>query len=97
MISKDTIRAFDLSNAAVEVLEEAGCSDATVEADFSYVDVSDNGAALLRDCLAEADDDREQGWTEYVLSMVWAAQRAHDEQVSRDEENAVSAAALERR
>ena len=97
MISKDTIRAFDLSSSAVEVLEEAGCSDATVEADFAYVDVSDNGAALLRDCLAEADDDRVQGWKEYVLSMVWAAQRAHDEQVSRDEENADSTAALDRR
>jgi hypothetical protein len=88
MISKITIRAYDLSSAAVEVLEESGVSDAGVDADFCVVDVSDNGAALLRACLTEADDDRVQGWTEYVSSMVWAAQRALDEQAAADEANA---------
>lgn len=71
MISKETIRAYRLTNAAVEVLEESGCNNATVDADFCAI-VGD-GSALLDSCLDGADSDRRQGWREYVSCLVAAS------------------------
>jgi hypothetical protein len=69
MISNTTIRAYGLTTAAVQVLETAGCSDATVAADFIGLR-DDDGAALLRDCLYGADEDAAAGWREYVHCLV---------------------------
>lgn len=68
MISKATIRAYGLTTAAVQVLEAAGCSDATVAADF--IALRGDGAALLASCLDGADDDAAIGWREYVHCLV---------------------------
>ena len=68
MITKTTIRAYGLTTAAVQVLEAAGCSDATVAADF--ISLVDDGAALLASCLDGADDDAAIGWREYVHCLV---------------------------
>lgn len=71
MISKETIRAYRLTNAAVEVLEAAGCNNATVDADFCAI-VGD-GSALLDSCLDGADDDSVDGWREYISCLVAAS------------------------
>ena len=68
MISKTTIRAYGLTTAAVQVLEAAGCSDASVAEDFILL-VGD-GEDLLRNCLHGADDDAAIGWREYVHCLV---------------------------
>jgi hypothetical protein len=73
MISQATIRSYSLTTAAVECLEEVGLTDSEVDADFQAV-VGD-GSALLTSCLEGADEDRVQGWTEYVASLVAASQR----------------------
>lgn len=73
MISRNTVTAYNLTTAAVEVLEETGCTDATVDADFAAL-VGD-GAALLESCLDGADDDRVAGWTEYVEALAAASGR----------------------
>ncbi len=70
MLSKETIRAYCLTTAAVEVLEEAGVSDAGVDEDF--VNLGD-GTALLDSCLACSDDDSVEGWCEYVACLVAAS------------------------
>ena len=69
MLNKETVRAYRLTTAAVEVLEEAGVSDAGVDEDF--VNLGD-GTALLDSCLAGADDERVEGWREYVACLVAA-------------------------
>jgi hypothetical protein len=69
MITKTTIRAYGLTTATVQVLEAAGCSDATVAADFISLR-DDDGAALLASCLDGADDDAAVGWREYVNCLV---------------------------
>jgi hypothetical protein len=71
MISKETIRAYRLTNAALEVLEEAGVSDAGIDEDF--VNLVGDGTALLDSCLNGADDDRVEGWREYVACLVAAS------------------------
>jgi len=91
-ISKTTIAAYNLSTAAVEALEEAGISDAGVDEDFTHVDAADDGAALLRACLTGADDDRIQGWTDYVSALVAVANREADDMAARDAGNAEMAA-----
>jgi hypothetical protein len=74
VISKETIRAYRLTDAAVEVLEESGYSNTMVDADFCAL-VGD-GYALLVSCLDGADSDRRQGWTDYVACLV-AAKPGH--------------------
>jgi hypothetical protein len=71
MISKETIRAYRLTNAAVEVLEAAGCNNATVDADFCAVD--GDGAALFDSCTEGAEEDSVEGWREYVACLVAAS------------------------
>lgn len=70
MISKNTIRAYRLTNAAVEVLEAAGCTDATVDED--YVALADNGAGLFDNCTEGAEEDSVAGWRDYVDCLVAA-------------------------
>jgi hypothetical protein len=70
MLNKETIRAYRLTTAVVEVLEEAGVSDAGVDEDF--VSLVGDGAALLDKCLNGADDDRVEGWRQYVACLVAA-------------------------
>jgi hypothetical protein len=74
MISKETIRAYRLTNAAVEVLEQAGVSDAGVDEDF--VNLVGDGTALLDSCLACADEDRAESWCEYVACLVASRPRS---------------------
>ena len=74
MISKETIRAYRLTNAAVEVLEAAGCSNDTVDAD--YISIDDNGAGLFDNCTEGAEEDSVAGWREYVDCLV-AAKPGH--------------------
>jgi hypothetical protein len=70
MISKNTIRSYRLTTTAVEVLEAAGCTDATVDADFEAV--TGDGAALLDNCTEGAEEASVSGWTEYVACLVTA-------------------------
>ena len=71
MISKDTIRAYALTHSAIEVLEECGCTDYTVDCDYTdLVGGRQKEAALLANCTDGANNDRVQGWTEYVAALV---------------------------
>lgn len=76
MITAETIRRFSLTPAAVAALEEAGMTDALVEADLHALtspDVDCDAAALLAVCLDGADDDRVQGWRDYVNALAVVA------------------------
>ena len=78
MISKQTATAYRLTNAAVEVLEGAGCTDADVVADVAGVIAEGfSGAHLLAVVLDGADEASAIAWREYVACIV-AAARADD-------------------
>lgn len=75
MINKETIRAYRLTTAAVEVLEAAGRKDIDVDAD--YISIDDNGAAaLFGNCVEGAEEGSVAGWREYVDCLVAAKPRS---------------------
>jgi hypothetical protein len=84
-ISQATIDRYNLSTAAVEVLEATGFGDDSVHLDALMVRTdADDGANLLSICLDGADDDYIAGWNEYVDALVADANSSETEAQARD-------------
>lgn len=75
MTSKIVIDGVEMTAAAAECVREAGVD---VAADLARVHSGTSKDELLDECLSGADDDRVQGWRDYVRAVVAQAIREDD-------------------
>lgn len=77
MATKITMGSVELTDAAADNLREVGMGIEEVAGDLQNVRNGDLSIPRLRErCLDGADDNRREGWLDYVSAIEYAAGRA---------------------